>query len=80
MNDAIGHFAKIMAAPPPGDLTLGNVIGLNPFHDYDGWRLIIGAQDIATKSRSGFDYPAQLKKIEAELREQHRLWRISGPA
>ena len=51
--------------------TLGNVIGLNPLHDYDGWRFIIYAQDIAAKSPNGFNYAAQLTEIEARLREQH---------
>jgi hypothetical protein len=66
---------SLLAAPAPADLTLGNVIGLNPFHDYDSWRFIIDAQVIAAKSPNGFDYPGQLKKIEARLREQHRLWK-----
>ncbi|RVG20025.1 hypothetical protein CN233_35615 [Sinorhizobium meliloti] len=34
LNIAIGKFAKLLNAPEPADFSHGNVIGLNPFHDY----------------------------------------------
>jgi hypothetical protein len=76
-NEAIGKFAKIVTAPEPRDVTLGNVIGLNPFHNYASWRFIMGTREIAVRSSKGFDYPGQLKSIEARLRQQYRAWKAS---
>ncbi|MFC0804733.1 hypothetical protein ACFHWW_04495 [Ensifer sp. P24N7] len=75
MNTAIGKFAKVLAAAEPSDLSLGNVIGLNPFHDYAAWRLVILTAEVVEKSLKGFDYPAQLAAIEVELRRQHAVWK-----
>jgi hypothetical protein len=79
MNAATTAFAKLLAAPPPSDLVLGNVIGLNPFHDYGAWRLVIASSEVAARSPNGLDYGARLAAIEAELREQHRLWKSEQP-
>jgi hypothetical protein len=79
MNGAIAKFAKILAAPPPSDTSLGNVIGLNPFHDYAAWRIVIIAGDVSARSSNGFDYPGQLAVIQARLREQHRQWKVDNP-
>lgn len=40
MNAAIAAFSRLLLAPAPTDLTLGNVIGLNPFHEYAAWRIL----------------------------------------
>lgn len=79
MNAAIAAFAKLLSAPKPTDLALGNVIGLNPFHEYGAWRLVIASAEVATKSPNGMDYDGRLAAIEAELREQHRLWKNEQP-
>lgn len=75
MNAAIAAFAKLLSAPEPSDGALGNVIGLNPFHEYAAWRLVIASAEVAAKSPIGLDYNARLAGIEAALREQHRLWK-----
>ncbi|CEG10607.1 hypothetical protein BN961_04047 [Afipia felis] len=80
MNAAITAFAKLLAAPSPNDLSLGNVIGLNPFHDYGAWRLVIASAEVAARSPHGLDYGARLAAIEAELREQHRRWKTQQPS
>jgi hypothetical protein len=79
MNAAIGRFGQLVAPPAPTDLSLGNVIGLNPFHDYTSWRIVILAADIAGQSPQGIDYSTQLRDIESRMREQHRLWRHTSP-
>jgi hypothetical protein len=79
INTAIAKFAKLVKAPPPGDLSLGNVIGLNPFHEYTPWFLVQLSADVAAQSFTGIDYPGRLASIEARLREQHRVWRDMGP-
>lgn len=79
MNDAIALFAKLLKAPSPNDLSLGNVIGLNPFHEYTPWRLTHLSGDIAALGYDKHDYPNQLARIEAQLREQHRVWKLANP-
>lgn len=45
LNAAIGKFAQMLATPNPSNELLGNVIGLNPYHDYAAWQMVILAQD-----------------------------------
>jgi hypothetical protein len=75
MNAAITAFSRLLLAPAPSDLTLGNVIGLNPFHEYAAWRLVIVSGQVAAKSPGELDYNRQLAATEAALREQHRRWK-----
>src|SRR5690606_10254237 len=37
LNTAVSRFAKIATAVGDADRNLGNVMGLNPFHDYEAW-------------------------------------------
>jgi hypothetical protein len=78
LNAAIGTSARLFAAPPATDTTLGNVIGLNPFHDYAAWNLLAVASDVASQSPRGFDYEGQLNTIELRLRQEHREWKAGG--
>lgn len=46
---AVGKFARIASAAVPVDESLGNVMGLNPFHDFEAWetlKVLQGLQDI----------------------------------
>lgn len=79
MNAAIAAFAKLLSTPEPSDVTLGNVIGLNPFHEYGAWRLVIASGEVAVKSPNGLNYNARLATIEADLRELHRQWKEHQP-
>jgi hypothetical protein len=72
--EAIRKFAAIAGSPTPSDLTLGNVIGLNPFHDYPGWKAVRLASSIPTDRPGGFNYFVELKAVEDSLRESHRRW------
>jgi hypothetical protein len=74
LNAAIGKFAQILAAPDPSDPLLGNVVGLNPFHDYAAWRMVVLAQEIAQQPTGVRFYDAELARIEAKLREAYRVW------
>lgn len=78
MNVAIGRFASLLTAPEPNDKSLGNVIGLNPFHDYPAWRLVVLTAEITAKSLKGFDYQAQLNAIDLDLRRQHAAWKTGS--
>ncbi|MFU1681223.1 hypothetical protein ACM258_00190 [Phaeobacter piscinae] len=77
MDDAIGLGAKLIAAPSASDGTLGNVMGLNPFHDYLAWETLALASELAAKSPADFEYEEILQGIEARIRDEHRLWRES---
>lgn len=74
LNAAIGKFAQILVAPDPSDPLLGNVVGLNPFHDYPAWQMVVLAQEIAQQPTGVRLYDAELARIEAELREAYRVW------
>jgi len=78
LTEAIAKFAQILAAPDPSDPLLGNVIGLNPFHDYAAWQMVVLAQEIAAQPTGVRDYAAELARIDGELREAYRVWR-QGP-
>lgn len=75
MDAAIEAFARLLASPMPSDLTSGNVIGLNPFHEFTAWRIVVAATNIASRSVNGFDYEGQLASTEDRLRERHRAWK-----
>lgn len=75
MNTAIAAFSRLLLAPVPSDLTLGNVMGLNPFHEYAAWRILILSAQVAAASPGSLDYDRQLAATEAALREQHRRWK-----
>lgn len=77
LDIAIGHFARMLSASEAGDQTLGNVIGLNPFHDYLGWQTLAIASELAERSSPDMDYSAQLNVIELRLQEEHRVWRAT---
>lgn len=79
MNAAIIAFSRLLSAPSPSDLTLGNVIGLNPFHEYAVWRIVTISAQVAAKSPNGLDYDRQLAATEAALREEHRRWKEQQP-
>ncbi|MHC2617971.1 hypothetical protein ACVIW2_000002 [Bradyrhizobium huanghuaihaiense] len=75
MNAAIATFSRLLLAPAPSDLSLGNVIGLNPFHEYAAWRLLVLSAKVAAASPNGLDYDRQLASTEPALREEHRRWK-----
>lgn len=61
-------------SPRPTDLTLGNVIGLNPFHDYSAWRMVELASRVP-RHLQGKTTIAILGEVEARLREEYAAWR-----
>ncbi|MDI1363520.1 MAG: hypothetical protein PSX79_01395 [bacterium] len=72
MDGAITRLATILAAPPPTDLTLGNVIGLNPYRDYS---LLLNAKAISDLVGAGglnTDMPDMLAATQFRLRQLHQ--------
>jgi hypothetical protein len=76
IDAAISKLVEIDHAPDPTDKNLGNVIGLDPFHDFVVWATIMKAKEVALHSPNGFDYESQVNAIEQRLREEHRQWQI----
>lgn len=70
LNSATATFAAIAAAAGRSDETLGNVMGLNPFHDYDAWDRLKRLQALRIAVPENDDPKAELKQIEMEIRSQ----------
>lgn len=77
IETAIIKLEQIVNFCGPYNINAGNVIGLNPFHDFEAWALIMKVREIAQNSPNGFDYNAQIKEIENRLREEHKKWKDS---
>lgn len=60
-NTAVGRFARIATSSAAVDESLGNVIGLNPLHDFDAWAMLIALQELPP-----FDLPTMDVKAEME--------------
>jgi hypothetical protein len=69
---AVTCFATVAAGVGHADSNLGNVMGLNPFHDYEAWRRLKRFQELgfSPQSSESFDVKTDLDKIEAELRSR----------
>lgn len=78
MSKAIAAFIWLLRAPPVDDQTMGNVMGLNPFHDYEGWALLRLAQQAAQLSPGGFSLKLQIDRMEEDLRSRHLAWVVAG--
>lgn len=68
LGKAIGDFAKISPAVGAADQQLGNVMGLNPFHDYEAWAVLKKMQDVNIQVPDEIDIKAERIATEVELR------------
>lgn len=68
MPAAIAAFAKISPAVGTANPELGNVMGLNPFHDYHAWSTLKQLQDFAFEVPDDIDIKAQRVAAESALR------------
>lgn len=78
MNLAIADFAKIASAAGHSNQELGNVMGLNPFHDYQAWRVLKQLQDLHIAVPETTDIKTQRRDVEAALRAQFGIAPSSG--
>lgn len=80
-DSAVEKLIKILKSPAPQDETLGNVIGLNPFHDYAAWKTLRMIDAVESGHSNDWNYDAQLTSIEQKIRNEHAEWRINtyGP-
>lgn len=62
------------------DPTLGNFIGLNPFHDSSDLRLVKAVQEATVGFSSRFDYEAELCAEEERMRAEDATYRAGEQA
>jgi len=79
IDAAINKLIVIVKAPQPADMNVGNVIGLNPFHDFTAFSNIMQTREIASRSNNGFDYNSQLDGIIKSLKRQYSEWKLGTP-
>lgn len=79
METAVTKLALVLKAPEPTDSTLGNVIGLNPFHDYLAWEIVREASELVERRGAIPDFDAELQAAEDGLRTQHTIWKSQQP-
>lgn len=72
---AILKLIKIVQSPDPNDMNSGNVIGLNPFYDFEVWATIAKVKEVSNYSTNGFNYKAQLEAIETRLKNEYESWK-----
>ena len=71
MDAAAAVFGRIAKRAPSADENLGNVIGMNPWHDYLSWQLIRNLQALNLSMPEGGLSPQEdVDVIEAALRQK----------
>ena len=73
LGPATSMFARISALVSHADPALGNVIGLNPFHDFEAWHTLKRLQDLQLNMPERFDIHQEKKEIEEELRARFHV-------
>jgi hypothetical protein len=68
IGKAIADFARISPAVGAADQQLGNVMGLNPFHDYEAWAVLKKMQDLNIQVPDEIAIKAERIAIDVELR------------
>lgn len=67
VNVALVRFAKILAAPAPDDLTLGNVMGFNPFHDFAALEVARFMTGMQPETERTYDFDAEMAAVLAKI-------------
>lgn len=68
LGRATNMFARISSSTGRADPDLGNVMGLNPFHDYEAWSKLKALQASGIVLPEQTDLNNELDRLEAELR------------
>ncbi|AME28605.1 hypothetical protein [Burkholderia sp. PAMC 26561] len=71
LSAAIHDFAQIVAELGKASQNLGNVMGLNPFHDYNAWLILRRLQELNIFVPENIDIQAERLVVEASLRQQY---------
>lgn len=80
LGRASAVFADLTALPSAADGVEGNVMGLNPFHDYGAWQVLHEARRVASLRTDARPVSAQIETIKAELQTTHLEWLARSPS
>lgn len=67
LDAALSRFSRILNAPTPADLTAGNVIGLNPFHDFAALELARFISTLPSTSERAYDFEQEFAATMATI-------------
>jgi hypothetical protein len=72
LDQAAALFGRIAQQAADADGDLGNVMGLNPWHDFEAWRHLKALQDLRLTMPDGAASPKEdISAIETALRHQY---------
>lgn len=71
---ASSAFARLTALPSAADGTEGNVMGLNPFHDYEAWQILHEARQVAARRTDARPVAEQIEAIKTGLHTAYLEW------
>jgi len=68
---AVALFAKLAGKLTSVDTLLGNIMGLNPFHDYTAWKKLKQLQQAGISIPESADIKAELVRVQGELKARY---------
>lgn len=74
LDAAVSLFVRLKTIPQTGDSLEGNLMGLNPFHDYEAWQMISAARKIGAQRKDPRPVAQQTATVLAEMQAQHLDW------
>lgn len=75
LDAAVSLSIRLITLPQMGTGLEGNLIGLNPFHDYEAWRVVKAAQRVGVKRTDLRPVQDQVASVLAEMKEQWAAWK-----
>jgi len=79
IGPASAMFSTLTRLPHAAEGLEGNLIGLNPFHDYPAWQVINAARQIAALRTDSRPVGAQIESLRAEMQASHHSWATGIP-
>lgn len=67
-------YCQLAIAPSTTTGLEGNLIGLNPFHDYPAWSFIAAARRVGAVRTDLRSVPEQLAQLQAEMYSRYAAW------
>lgn len=67
-------YCRIKSVTPVPDGVEGNLIGLNPFHDYSAWQVINSARRVVAKRVDDRPVSQQIADVKQEIERAYQAW------
>lgn len=76
MSKALIILSNIVSSASARHKNLGNVVGLNPFHQYGAWKVLNTAQELSrrTVEHFGVTHAEVYEKTLERIKREHREW------